>query len=544
MKVDVKVVEEILNKLPIGYYIGKEVKASLDMKAPTSYYDIINEHIYLSYPLVCEALDKIDRELTFEQVECIIRSIFYHEVSHAMLTPKKFKNNPQRNIFEDERMERKLDGFYYGVNFKKLVRILNNEHEEKTGNINRFFDLVRFRKGPEKFLKRVDTLIKKYENINSMSTYWEVNNYLDDIDRLYEDFCEDDDEDSFGSGVKSDKDDWSMDPFEDFFNDLFGGSDKDEDKDDEDKASSDGRDSEEEDEKEDVSSGSSTSGTPGKGTESGPTPEPKSGNPAPKSFDDFDEDDEDVKVTPMTKEEMERITRSFKEMTTIYYNDKLLTELTRIFNSANKANKSTGSAINTYSGVFDPRSVIRDDYKYFLQKNRAGNRKAYSKIHLNLFIDCSGSFSSSVDETNELIQCLSIIERKFDDFSFELITCGMGEYIQPKKNILFDASGGNRLDREIFKIFKKVQRSNAMNYNIVLFDGDANTDNEIHDDDHNDGGKANFAAFNTQNTLIISDPSNQSRIHKYAPNARSIFTKNYSKELQKNIIEMLDILVR
>ena len=59
-----------------------------------------------------------------------------------------------------------------------------------------------------------------------------------------------------------------------------------------------------------------------------------------------------------------------------------------------------GSAINAYSGVFDPRSVGRQDYKYFIQKNRAGNVKRFSKIKLNLFIDDSGSFKDSENVVN------------------------------------------------------------------------------------------------------------------------------------------------
>ena len=82
-----------------------------------------------------------------------------------------------------------------------------------------------------------------------------------------------------------------------------------------------------------------------------------------------------------------------------------------LFNKNSKVTKKNSAAINAYSGVFDPRSTIRDDYKFFLQSNRVGHQKAFSKMKLNLFIDRSGSFYPSVPMVNKIIYALQKIEK-------------------------------------------------------------------------------------------------------------------------------------
>ena len=118
-----------------------------------------------------------------------------------------------------------------------------------------------------------------------------------------------------------------------------------------------------------------------------------------------------------------------------------------------------GSAINAYSGIFDPRSVARKDYKFFVQQNRAGHVKAFSKIHLNLFIDCSGSFAYNDLTVNKFLKALHKFERSNNDFTFDLISCGVGQRIRDKNDrIQLKSCGGTALKSTIFSQFKSLQK--------------------------------------------------------------------------------------
>ena len=96
--------------------------------------------------------------------------------------------------------------------------------------------------------------------------------------------------------------------------------------------------------------------------------------------------------------------------------------------------KRESGAISAYSGVFNPRMVTREDKKFFVHKNRLGSNKEFSKYHLNLFIDVSGSFRYNQTKVNEMLEALERIERKNPDFSFDLVTISMREVLKPKND--------------------------------------------------------------------------------------------------------------
>lgn len=218
----------------------------------------------------------------------------------------------------------------------------------------------------------------------------------------------------------------------------------------------------------------------------------------------------------------------------------IINSFSRIINNVAKLDKNNGSSINTYSGVFDPRSVERDDYKFFVQKNRLGNIKKYAKIHLNLFIDRSGSFSDSELFVNQLIYSLGLLERSNPDFTFTLITCGVGQTICDKRHRELSCYDGTFLDNEIFEQFKQVQVSNASNFNIVLYDGDAFYSSWEDTQQY----AYRFKAFDTKNTLIITDRSNKRYLSKTITQAKYIICDNYADELYKQLLVNLEKLLR
>lgn len=238
----------------------------------------------------------------------------------------------------------------------------------------------------------------------------------------------------------------------------------------------------------------------------------------------------------------DRCAKIVKNITNKYHNDDILQKVEMLLNNIKHASKMTGTAINAYSGIFDARSVARDDYKYFLQKNRQGHAKQFAKLHLNLFIDCSGSFCWSDRIVNEMLYALSQFAKKNRDFSFDMISCGIGQTIRAKDDFIQRSRGGNLLTEDIFDQFKKVQHVDAQNINIVCFDGDAFSDPEY--GHYRKEYYKNFKAFDTANTTIISDDANSVAIDSHCKRAKVIYSTSYAKELCKNILYAINRCIR
>lgn len=200
--------------------------------------------------------------------------------------------------------------------------------------------------------------------------------------------------------------------------------------------------------------------------------------------------------------------------------------------------KSNASAINAYSGVFDPRSVIRDDYKWFVQQNRQGNVKQFSKIKLNLFIDNSGSFGSNETIVNQLLFALKKLEQQEPNFTFDLITMNTRFELKKKNERELHCDGGNDIPAYSEGIIKKVQDRQSMNYNIVLFDGDA-----LSDPTEGRSGKQ-FKRFNMPNTVMILEDSNRKYAETYCKGIKRIYTRRYAAELIDQVCVALSFLLK
>ena len=165
---------------------------------------------------------------------------------------------------------------------------------------------------------------------------------------------------------------------------------------------------------------------------------------------------------------------------------------------------------------------------------------SFGTFHLTLYIDTSGSFMHNDDATNKILKSLALIEQKNRNFTFDVVTMGAEEKISPKSNRFIQSGGGNHLSGEIFDIYRKMQLPQTYNYNIVLFDGDAYS---------NDVYKARitkwlpdgegFRAFNNNNCMIITDPTNKKYVERYAPTVKVIYTHNYVDELTDNVMKAL-----
>lgn len=189
----------------------------------------------------------------------------------------------------------------------------------------------------------------------------------------------------------------------------------------------------------------------------------------------------------------------------------------------------------SYSGIFNPREVAKkDSWKFFNKpENATGGGGQFSNFHLNLFIDTSGSFESNEKKVNEFLKALNKLKNTYKFFTYNVISCSIGEKILPEKLAFIKCNGGNNLTNEIYKIFRKLQKPLCNVFNIVLFDGGAYTNSRLKYSDII--RKPTFLAFDTQNTVIISNPDNECFLKKLKK-ARIIISKNYTQELEKEML--------
>lgn len=512
MNYNMNELNNILKTLPVGYYLKRNVTVEMDETISASYYDPMHDKICISFNQLSRSLSSIKDDKDLEQN---VRTMLYHEVSHAFITPKEMRVTKVMNIFEDERIESILRHYYLNTNFREFVKMINNfKGEAPTTADSAFYQLVRYRIGDKKWLDELHELIKKFAHLTRNSQYWyDVHNYQDKVTDFYNRFVND-------WNDKQENNSESEDENEESENENEESEDQTQTTESEDESEDESEESESEDSSEDEDEDESEETTESEITEPSEITEEE----------EYDEYDADVA--------QEIIEETLNEFNDSKLNEQIFQILSKIANST----KKNGSAINSYSGVFDPRSVARDDYRYFVQKNRLGHVKAFSKTKLNLFIDVSGSFYSSETTVNKLLYALSIFERQNPDFTYDVVKCQIGEKLCEKNDRQIKCGGGNFLDEKIFNLFNRLQDKNATVYNIVLFDGNAFT-NKPYSYTKKECHK-NFGAFNFKNTTIISDEDNREAIEKHCGSAKKIFTTNYASELIQNVLDTLQLIAR
>ena len=163
-------VNAITSTLPIGLYANRRIVTELGHDE-TSWYNPQDDVVLISYEQVTKGLTNYNGN-----AETLIRSNFYHEISHAILTPKTMNCDYIYNVFEDERIETLLHNYYFNIDFKNSVYAINGHTKDNVPPITNmkqaFYYLVRFRISPNKeLLKEVDELIYKWRKLNRNSTY-------------------------------------------------------------------------------------------------------------------------------------------------------------------------------------------------------------------------------------------------------------------------------------------------------------------------------------------------------------------------------------
>ena len=474
--------ERITKTLPIGFYTGRNIPVTIEEESEMSWYNPKEDTIGISLDQLAMGTKGVD---DLREFESMVRSNFYHEVSHAILTPQAMRALPHRNIFEDERIERLLKDYYFGVDFKKSLYAINGYPPSKPESpIDWFFLLCRYGIGKPELLEKVSEIIEEYKSASRNSN---PVHYQNAIDTLYSELLEDMKKDpEFYEGV-ADKLEKGKMPIE---SDLKGGSG--------------GKDSD--------------------GGEGGNKGE-SAGEPAKGEGMSRAEILEQMKQASVPEERLD---------------ENLYKNMIALFDNYKRKNKG-GSALQAHSGVLNSRLADRADYRMFERPSPCRGSNQFGSFHLNLFIDVSGSFYGSDKVVNKFLQVLDRIEQTNSMFTYDIITVGAPnrEEILPRHKREIEAGGGNHLSKRIFELFRKQQLPQTYNYNIVMFDGDAySNDCLIPSDVRLPDGKG-FLAFSANNCTIITDYSNKSYIDKWCPTTRTIYTGDFCREFFKNIQQIM-----
>lgn len=185
--------QSIIDTLPLANYLRvATIKVVFDEEAPTSYFNPYDFEIHIALCNIANLLNNSKCPVISEaDLEKHCRNLLYHEISHAILTPKNLKptcanrcrhpesfpNWPKEldadmsNIIEDERIETILKNYYYGVNFRKNITTLCEYKEEE--NFKMFvFNALRFRqcKADQKVINNLfDNYINATKKYNAFS---------------------------------------------------------------------------------------------------------------------------------------------------------------------------------------------------------------------------------------------------------------------------------------------------------------------------------------------------------------------------------------
>lgn len=511
-------IENILKTLPVGYYIGRNVPVKLTNEQGSYYMPMLDE-ICISYPMLANVMVKIEDKLNERDIEGLTRTLLYHEISHAFITPPRLSMSHIMNVFEDERIESICRTYYKGVNFKQLLMLVN-DWDGKTEPVHDsafsvWYSLFRYHFGKHTHVIKAAALLKKYTKLNRFSDYWDCRYCEDEVLAFYREI-------------------------EDEFN--------------EEKAREEAERQARENEENNSGTGNTDESEQDEGENESSEPASVGANEEAEEDEELSEDERRQKefeemLGQMTDEQIEELfeniasikheeTKELFENAQIFVDEGIQERLANIILANKKVTKSNASAINAYSGVFDPRSVVRQDYKWFVQQNRQGNVKQFAKIKLNLFIDNSGSFDDNELIVNKLLFALRKLEQQEPNFSFDVVTMNTEFKLKKKNERTLKCGGRNNVPDYAGELIKKVQDRQSINYNIVLFDGDALSD------DYKKRNRKNFKFFDMPNTVMILENSNKEYANENCKSTKRIYTRDYANELIDQVCVALTFLLK
>lgn len=502
-------IQHIVDSVPISYYCGQRISLCLDPNIRASNYNFFTQAIQISLKQICIALTNID-DTDNGSVEETIRSLVYHELSHAMLSPsalfekdyilngvkikKPFPNKlffSLINIVEDERIENTMQNFFYGINFKRLVALMNSNFEVESP-LDEFYGIVRLGIGPQEDIDYANRCIKKYMYLNSTDFNKSAQeDYLERILIL------------FSRVLKRWPENYNLanlaGPSEDDLLSVLS----------------------------DVLNGEASN----KAT--------KSNSQTSITKEDIKKALNDLIQAGAGTGKSYNTTKCINTWLHNVQSNKVLTKLRRLIDELQKSCGNDRAAVNGYSGRISPTLAGREDYRFFVNTSRNGSHRAGRKLKLNLFLDNSGSYEANAEATNNLLCALNTL-RLDGLLDLSIVTIGNNTAMHDIDHFGgITANEGTSVNDDLFNHYKQSLTPGAINKNIVLLDG------LVHDSSSKD--KSALSVFNSSDTLAIIDKSNEDKFKRHAPNARLLVMGKdqvYSEKLIDYVIIELSRLFR
>ena len=525
MKPSIGYCQDVLKTLPVGYYLGHPVSLRLDPTGDSTYIELDCERVTVSYNNICTALENAPDDI---DPKPIIRALLYHEISHALLTPRgllssisyafitkccsRYKNGDDKaayiwdhvhdiiNIFEDERIETTCRDYYMNVDFKRLVVLLNGDPKNFMNRdpIGKFFALVRYRIGSTEQLETVSSIIKQFYGETYMMHNCET--YAKAIIKL------------FASMLPSN------------FQYQHNHNEQDNDA---------AQDAQDNDAMQDAQKNDSVQDDQNDNAENQASHSPLTDD----QVDTIARTIEEKLTACQITIEKSKIKEVFKRLSTNKEAAAIRAQFERVIQTALNKHKAQSSGSLGYSGRIDPRSAANKDYRWFAKKTQGSSVKRFSKIQFNLFCDDSGSFWGSKLKMNAVILALKELAAANHDIQVKVIHCGSGITVPDQESPWLQCQGSSFFDGNIPTIYKEAQRPDATNINMVVFDGEFCTQKDITKD------KA-FGTFNHPNCIIVSDADNEDYFNEYAPQARKTFiTVRYADTFISQLIDQVGRLL-
>lgn len=183
-----------------------------------------------------------------------------------------------------------------------------------------------------------------------------------------------------------------------------------------------------------------------------------------------------------------------------------------------RKNKNKFASMSAYSGIFNKRTLTRDDYRWWSMPNRNGQYKLHNKVHIKFLIDNSGSFYQNITQTNRLTKILNTLENIYPMFKYSFATINTELEVwseEDKTKKAFTAFGGNDIPvNEVRKYLDAKYDADAEYYTIIMFDGDALSDYRLYNKS-NTPKESVFKIFDRVNTSIITEFNNKKYTNEF-----------------------------
>jgi hypothetical protein len=525
--------QSIVKTLPIAHYFKiSTLDVVFDETSPTSYIDLSTLKINVAFNNLLLALSNLDivdvNDLTIEK---IIRGCLYHELSHAILTPKRLfevynawkdetplLSHDLINILEDERIERTFENYYINVDFQENVNLMNGGLDCPPSNFTSFvFSIVRMHKFPKDFSESAkNTFIEKMKYVIEKPLLKVYGDGSTMLLHLYNEI------------IQILKSEWDrLTPPTESETESKGEGETP-------KSSLGGGESETESESEQTDSTECTE------TSHIEYDEEKAIENVETSILDIKKDLASKGVRDLKLDDFSSSKRFKREATKIIIRKKGI--------GIEPTTSSYG-----YTGRLSHKKILSDEshneetYKWFRKtfEGESYDKRDDTKI-LNIWLDQSGSFMDNDAGINIILKSLQEIEKKYN-FHFNLIklTCDCNLITNDIKRFSKSFSGNALPVKKIAKTYKQVNPT-GNEFNIVLFDGDANSldfmsERRIRDE------KYDFEAlkvFNNKKSVFITECSNVAKIATNCPSCRKIIIEDssYESALEQNILDALNLL--